>query len=304
MLPPKPIYYTVHDWMVRDLSLKGGAERDVYALLYSLADRAGVAKVKQSYLIERLGYSEKTVRNAIQALMDKGWLMKARDNNYGVNEYGVVEPASIIGRFTPQLEQPVNITGDLAGTTVNITGEQRQNLPVISVKTTGDTPYYIFDNKIYNNFFYIPDVPSEKKEKEDLLKVFFSAFGVYQPMDEVMRFWAYHEQTGWRNGKGQRIVSKKAAASFWNISDAAHKQTELAKKVIGRLMPVIPEENKICFIAELNEIYQRENNLVMRVNTDQICKILEDNQVIANVLGMTLYKLCGTGSRLLYTINR
>ena len=57
MIPLKPIYYTVHDWMVRDLDLKGGAERDVYALLYSLADQSGVVKVTLRYLVERRGYS-------------------------------------------------------------------------------------------------------------------------------------------------------------------------------------------------------------------------------------------------------
>lgn len=53
--------------------LRGGVLRDVYALLYQLGQKGDV-KVTISYICERLGYSERGVRNSIAELKDKGLL--------------------------------------------------------------------------------------------------------------------------------------------------------------------------------------------------------------------------------------
>ncbi len=297
----QPIYYIVYDWMVQELRLKGGAERDIYALLYSLADSTGTAKVSLRYLQERTGYSDKSIRMAIKSLYDGGWVMKSRGQHYGLNEYVVVEPASIIGRFDRGQITAVKTTGDLAITAVKTTAEQRQNLPVILEKTTADTPYYIFDNNIYNNFF-ITDEPSEKKEKDILLKEFFSAYGLYQPMDEVVRFWAYHEQTGWRNAKGQRIVSKKSAARFWTIRDDARRQSEFARKLTSRMMRIIPDEAQICFIAELSNVYQGDKVLTLVLESDKVAHIIEDSTERVKAMGTIIGSLMGVGTRVEYRI--
>lgn len=297
---PKPIYFTIHDWMVHDLDLKGGAERDVYALLYSLADQSGVAKVRQSYIVERTGYAERAVRNAIQSLMDKGWLLKARQGTRCVNEYGIVEPASIIGRFVSTELTPAKCAGVNHLTPAENAGVDRQNVPVQPAKCAGA---YIYYNNIYNNFF-IPDEPEEKKEKEDLLEEFFYAFGVYQPMEEVMSFWKFHSQTGWRNGKGQKIINKCDAASFWTISNDSRKQTDMAKQIIRHIYPVLPQEDKVCFIAELENIFRKGNDLVMQVTTEKVCHMIDNNDAVAAAMGSVMGKVCGAGVRLNFNISR
>ncbi len=58
-------------------ALRGGALRDVYALLYQLehnAKRKNPLQVSITYIAERLGYSERSVRNAISELKETGWL--------------------------------------------------------------------------------------------------------------------------------------------------------------------------------------------------------------------------------------
>ena len=58
-------------------ALRGGALRDVYALLYQLehnAKRKNPLQVSITYIAERLGYSERSVRNVISELKETGWL--------------------------------------------------------------------------------------------------------------------------------------------------------------------------------------------------------------------------------------
>lgn len=277
---PKPLYYLVYDWMISELHLKGGAERDVYALLYSLADNTGVARVSLQYVIERVGYSDKSVRMAIQSLCKNGWMKKSRQDHYGINEYEIFEPAGIIGRFNKSRITAVKTTAENDKTQVKTTAEQRQNLPLILEETTADTPYiYNFYNKIYNNFF-ITDLQSEKKEKEILLEEFFIRFGLYQPMSEVIRFWEYHEQTGWKNGKGQKIVNKKSAAAFWTVSDeSAHKKmSDLAFDILSRLVSVLSSEERKCIIAETKCVERQENTLYMFFETEKPVEIIENDK--------------------------
>ena len=58
-------------------ALRGGALRDVYALLYQLehnAKRKNPLQVSITCIAEQLGYSERSVRNAISELKEMGWL--------------------------------------------------------------------------------------------------------------------------------------------------------------------------------------------------------------------------------------
>lgn len=299
----KQLYYTVYDWMVQ--RLQGGAERDIYALLYSLAYKVGVAKVSIGYLIERTGYSDKAVRTAIIRLIEAGWIMKARGSHYGINEYGIVEPASIIGRFDKSQISTVETTADIQKTAVETTAEQRQKLPLILEETTANTPYiYSFYNKIYNIFF-ITDDASEKKEKEVLLEEFFNMFGLYQPMDEVMRFWNYHEQTGWKNSKGQKIVNKKSAAQFWRIDEqTARRQSDLAKRILSRLLPAIPAEQRICIIAELENLQCNGNTVMWQFTTEQPIYIIEDNPNIMSVFTKIMRQTCGKDVQVIYNTKK
>ena len=292
----KPIYYIVYDWMIQECRLKGGAERDVYALLYSLADKSGIAKVSLGYLIERTGYSDKSVRLAINSLIEKGWVMKARQDHYGINEYGICEPASIIGRFDKSGITEVKITADFEKTQVKTTAEQRQKLPLISEEITADTPYiYNFYNKTYNNFF-ITDDPSEKKEKEVLLEEFFNMFGLYQPMDEVMRFWNYHEQTGWKNGKGQKIVSKKSASHFWKIDETtARRQSDLARRILSNLISAMSSEQRKCIIAETISVTKEENKVIFQFESEKAMHILENDNKVYSAFCNIMRAICGKG---------
>lgn len=292
----KPIYYTVYDWMVADCNLKGGAERDLYALLYSLADNTGIAKVSLGYLIERTGYSERGVIKAMQSLISQGWIMKARASHYGINEYGIVEPASIIGRFDKSKISAEQSAGDFKKTTEQSAVEQLNKVQVITEQSAVDSPYiYNFYNNIYNNFF-ITDDPSEKKEKEILLEEFFINFGLYQPMDEVMRFWEYHEQTGWKNGKGQKIVNKISASHFWKIDETtAHRQSDLARRILSNLIPKMSSEQRKCIIAETISVTKQENVVYFEFESSQPIDILENDKKVFGAFSSIMRAICGKG---------
>ena len=296
----KPIYYTVYDWMVTDCNLKGGAERDLYALLYSLADNTGLVKVSLGYLAERTGYTDRGVKKAISNLMESGWVMKSRDSHYGINEYGICEPASIIGRFGKSERTEEQSSRDFVKTEEQSSREQRNGVPVKMEQSSPDTPYiYIFYNNIYNNFF-ITDDPSEKKEKEILLEEFFITFGIYQPMDEVIRFWNYHEQTDWRNAKGQKIVNKKSAAQFWRLSEDAHKMTDEVKRILIAVAAAMPQENRICFIAETESVTLNGNRVTMRFLSEKPVSFIEDDMKVMSVFSRLVRRFAGEDAQVTY----
>ena len=293
----KPIYYTVYDWMVTDCNLKGGAERDVYALLYSLADNTGLAKVSLGYLIERTGYSERGVIKAMQSLISQGWIMKARASHYGINEYGIVEPSCIIGRFDKSKKTTEQSAVEIKKTTEQSAVEQLNKVQLITEQSAVDFPreqyIYFFYNKIYNNFF-ITDDPSEKKEKEVLLEEFFINFGLYQPMDEVMRFWNYHEQTGWKNGKGQKIVNKISASHFWKIDETtARRQSDLARRILSNLISAMSSEQRKCIIAETQSVTKEENKVIFHFETDKPIDILEKDKKVFGAFCSIMRAICG-----------
>lgn len=66
-------YIKVYQWMN---TLRGGVLRDVYALLYQLGQKGDV-KVTISYICERLGYSDRSVRGSINELIGMGFIKVA-----------------------------------------------------------------------------------------------------------------------------------------------------------------------------------------------------------------------------------
>ncbi len=68
------IFLKTYSWMN---TLRGGAMRDVYALLYQL-EHDGRCKnpvqVSVASIAEQLGYSERSIRNAVAELKETGWL--------------------------------------------------------------------------------------------------------------------------------------------------------------------------------------------------------------------------------------
>ena len=287
--------------MIRDCRLKGGAERDVYALLYSLADKSGVAKVSLGYLIERTGYSKRAVIAATNNLIEAGWVMKARASHYGINEYGIVEPASIIGKFDKSKISGAESAPEKPISSAEIAPEQVQKGNLIGAESAPDTPYiYNFYNKTYNNFFIAAE-PQEKKEKAVLLEEFFLKSGMYQPMEEVIRFWEYHEQTDWKNAKGQKIVNKKSAVRFWK-PESARKMSESAHEILSHLIAVLGEEERICLIAETKSVRSEDNRLVFEFETAAPISLIEDNDEVLAELGKVVRRVCGRETRVEYRI--
>ncbi len=66
----KDEYIKTYKWMN---ALRGGVLRDVYALIYQIGQR-GVVCISTEYIYDRLGYSQRGVRNAIAELKETGWL--------------------------------------------------------------------------------------------------------------------------------------------------------------------------------------------------------------------------------------
>jgi hypothetical protein len=63
-------YIKTYTWMN---ALRGGVLRDVYALIYQIGQK-GVVSISTDYICDRLGYSQRGVRNAIAELKKMGWL--------------------------------------------------------------------------------------------------------------------------------------------------------------------------------------------------------------------------------------
>lgn len=299
MAAPIATYYTVYDWMIGELGLKGGVERDTYALLYSLANKQGNCKVGLRYMAGRTGYSERGIRKAISSLKDMGLVSTERELHHGANLYKIYEPASIIGRFFKEEISEEQSSAVLTRTEEQSSAEQRNKVPVTEEQSSGDTPYIYFDINSYN-YFFIADGASAQKEKEDLLKEFFYVYGIYQPIEELLRFWDYHEQTGWVNARGQKIVKKKSAARYWTFQTGVRRQSDLAKEIINRLSVVIPEEKKIILIADLENLYREEDKLIMVVRSARIPELLETDENIVREFSKILFDVCGKGVSLEY----
>ena len=280
----KQLYYTVYDWMVQ--RLQGGAERDVYAFLYSLAGGTGKsARVGVKYIAERTGYGERAIMIAIQRLTACGMVTKSRDNSIGCNVYVIAGVKN-------------------AGAGVKNAGGQVQNVQVVGAKNAGGSPYIYNYNNIYNNFFYNENADEpQKKEKEELLLMFFLELGIYQPMDEVMRFWQYHEQTGWRRN-GQKIVSKQAAARFWTVAETTKRMGEKAKAILTRLFDILGREQRKCICAELKSLTMQSNRLIAEFETEQPIHVLEDDETTLAAFAKIVRSVCGENTQVNYKVTK
>lgn len=285
----KQLYYTVYDWMVQ--RLQGGAERDVYALLYSLAGGTGKsARVGVKYIAERTGYGERAIMIAIQRLTACGMVTKSRDNSIGCNVY-VIAGAKSAGAGAKS-----------AGAGEKSAGGQVQKVQVVGAKSAGGSPYIYNYNNIYNNFFYNENADEpQKKEKEELLFMFFLELGIYQPMEEVMRFWQYHEQTGWRRN-GQKIVSKQAAARFWTVAETTKRMGEKAKAILTRLFDVLGHEQRKCICAELKSLTMQSNSIIAEFETEQPIHVLEDDETTLAAFAKIVRSVCGENTQVNYKV--
>ena len=92
-------YYCIHDWMTKDLGLRG-SERDVFAVIYSFAETCGAFTGGLQYLCRRTGASKTTVMECLRRLLTKDLLIKTERLEKGVKLCAYrINP----GRITPYL---------------------------------------------------------------------------------------------------------------------------------------------------------------------------------------------------------
>lgn len=78
--------FVVHDWMVKELELSGN-ELLIYAIIYNVSqDGASKFAASQAYLADMLGITDRTARNILASMVEKGLLVKYESNG-GTNEY-------------------------------------------------------------------------------------------------------------------------------------------------------------------------------------------------------------------------
>ena len=76
-------YFTVQDWMVKELKLKG-AERDVFAIVYGISqDGESDYHGSLQYISDLTGYSRNSVCTALNSLTDKELLIKVEVERNG-----------------------------------------------------------------------------------------------------------------------------------------------------------------------------------------------------------------------------
>lgn len=120
-------------------------------------------------------------------------------------------------------------------------------------------------------------------------------------MDEVMRFWEYHEQTG-RMSNGQKIVSKKSASHFWKIDEqTARRQSDEAHKLISRIYSALPEHKRPCLIAELINIQFSNGEVKFIIETEQLFQTIESEIDKVSAILRSAY---GDNVSLLYTFRQ
>lgn len=178
--------FSISGWMVTDLHLTG-AELLTFALVHQFAQsKAGVYKGNTSYLSAWTGWTDKTCRKHLAALVEKGLLTEARgrENNVPYCFYELTDEF--------YKKHPVKIT-ESPGNNFQST---RKNLP----STTGKKlPGEYNNSTIIRDESNIPPFPPTVKEVADYCR----AQGFADPDGFADYYVRYQTENGWMTGKGK-----------------------------------------------------------------------------------------------------
>lgn len=90
--------FIIHDWMVKELGLSGN-ELLIYAIIYNVSqDGASKFAASQKYLAEMIGITDRTVRNTLASMVEKGLLHKFSSSCGGSDEYRAEKFSEGVGK--------------------------------------------------------------------------------------------------------------------------------------------------------------------------------------------------------------
>ena len=173
----KDDYIKTFQWMN---ALRGGVLRDVYALLYQLGQKGDV-KVTISYICERLGYSERSVRSSVNELVENGFInVEYSDGKCSSYKILKTEDLEVSKSATKKTSDPCKICstdpckicipnpGKICSTAEFAPLQDLQDTPA---KFAGPTPYLLSLDKNLDKNIY-PPPPAGARARERLQKWF------------------------------------------------------------------------------------------------------------------------------------
>lgn len=132
-------FYIIHGWMNRELKLKG-TTKEVYAFIYGFsADGNGGCWASEKKIAETIGVTDRSIRNAISELEEKGLIKNIGVSIYKTNTYVAIVPASI--------SSPAN--AENFSTPENNSAPPRKTFPLRAEKNSANNKE---DSKSNNNY--------------------------------------------------------------------------------------------------------------------------------------------------------
>ena len=191
-------YYTVHGWMINRLGLKGNALA-LYAIIYGFSQTENQkCTASQKYLSGWLGCDERTIRNTINNLLERGLITKSSTTKGKItyNEYTAILPQEIFS------------SGD------------RKNFPLVQEKFSSNN---IDNNKDKNT---LPTVEGAKPSN-----IYKEIYGneEYKPIVDALKLWdKYCKNVG-------RGYKKETFAKWANfLSDRAKGNPDIALAIVNQ----------------------------------------------------------------------
>lgn len=241
-------YFIVFSWMPTRLGLKG-IERDVFAIIYGFS-QDGVNKYTGSlnYIAEFLQITKRSVINALNSLVDKGFIIKSqalvngiKNNTYQVDTEVVKKIHSVVKNF-PNIDEKISLGGE--------------KISKIGEKIS------IIDEKISPNNIYTKDIIVDNIRERDKPLTLKKPYGEFQnvlltddeyqllieqfgnPEQLIKRLDEYKEQSGKQYNSDYMAIRK------WVVK--AVKEDESSKADIDETYNI----NDINRKAMLNDNYE------------------------------------------------
>jgi len=192
-------YYTVHGWMINKLGLKGNALA-LYAIIYGFSQTDNQkCTASQKYLSEWLGCDERTIRNTLNNLLERGLITKGSTTKGKItyNEYTAILPQEKIS------------AGD------------RKNFPLPQEKISSNN---IDNNKDRNT---LPTVEGAKPSQSIYKEIYSN--DEYKPITDALKLW---EKYCKNIGRGYKRETFTKWAKF--LSDKSKGNTEIALAIVNQ----------------------------------------------------------------------
>ena len=208
-------FYTVLDFMVFDLKLKG-LQKDIYAIIYGfcMADKPYTGGL--GYLADWTQSTKQGVIKALKELKEKG-LIETRERY----ENGV----KFVDYYAPKFN----------GIKQSLMGYSTEFNEGIKLSLTNNINNNI-DNNIDRKEYISKDIykKSSKFQKPTLeeLKEYCSQMN-YKV--DAEKFYLYYEQCGWTVGKNKPMKDWRASLRLWNMNQAQYQEKSREQSKVASL---------------------------------------------------------------------